>query len=352
MSYEGYRELAHAFGLTMRPWDVPLTANEVRLDGVVLGQRVSLRRWIGKHPRVTFRAPLLPALDLGLVIRRAGVVASVQELLGAVDVEVGDAAFDASFAVRADEPDRARALLGGALRAELGVVADDPIEVRDDEVVLDLPLDTWRNVFRSPDRDVAWLVERTRRVASIAAAIDQARAATPPATHLTPLVPALAAVAHRRGLTLAADAPARVFGVIGGAEVWVATRRKARGASELEVAARIPTPVDVHLVVSTARTGVGTWLLGADVAVGDAAFDAAFDVRTDDRERLLALLDPPARAALVELGRGRRLELDRWGIRVVSEATEVDPTTLPLLVERLAELAVGLGRGAPAAGYR
>ena len=218
MSYEPYRELAATFGLTMRPWDVPMTANEIRLDGVVLGQRVSLRRWIGKHPHVTFRASLLPALDLGLVVRRAGVVAAVQELLGAVDVEVGDRRFDASFAVRADEPERARALLGSAVRDELVAVEDDPIQVGDGEVVLELALDslTWKHGFRSPDRDTSWLVERTRRVAAVAAALDRSRAATPPAGHLTPLVPALAAIAAQRGLTLAADAPARVFGVIGG----------------------------------------------------------------------------------------------------------------------------------------
>lgn len=354
MSHEPYRELARTFGLAMRPWEPSITTAAILLDGVVDGQRVHVRRTIGRHPRVMFRATLQPALDLGLVVRRAGLVAAVEGMLGAVDVELGAPRFDASFAVRADEPDRARALLGRAVRDVLIAVDDDPIEVRDDEVTIDVALDgPWSHAPRSADQHGAWLAASTRRVAAVAAALDAARAATAPASRVVPLVPALEAIAARHGLVCAADAPARVSGTIGGAFAWAATRRRARGSSELEVAARVPTPVPFHLVIATARTGLGAWLTGGDVPLGDAAFDAAFDVRTDDPERLRALLDPSLRAAVIAIGAGRRLELDRWGVRVVEATADVDPATLPVLLEQVAELAAALSRGgAPARGYR
>lgn len=85
---------------------------------------------------------------------------------------------------------------------------------------------------------------------------------------------------------------------------------------------------------------------GADVELGHVDFDAAFDVQTDDRARLAAIVDAQTAADLVELGAGRRLSLDPWGLQVFDATIDFSPSTLAPLIDRLADLAAGIARKA------
>src|SRR5687768_16637086 len=101
-SYQAYHSLARGLGLAMFPPDGPgLFTTALWLRGYAGGRPVSVCRIIGKHPFVELAAGLDPTLDLGLHVVRGGVVEGIKSLCGAVDVEVGDPAFDEAFVVRA-----------------------------------------------------------------------------------------------------------------------------------------------------------------------------------------------------------------------------------------------------------
>lgn len=350
-NFDPYYVLARELGLHISPAGGPgLFDTGIHVNGTFEGRIVAIRRHIGRGPFVAFRAPLDPALDLGLSIRPSGTLESLKEVFGAVDVEVGDPAFDEAFALRADEPARATAFLQPSLRAAILACRDSPLAVHDDEVVLTYPLGPLG--FTEDDE---LLRGALRSITSIAHAMEAARAATPPATDVAPLVASLQAFARERNLACAFDTPTRVAGTLAGLPTWVAARRRKKGIVDLEIGVRFEQPLGFHFGVTTARTGLGTWLQGEDLQVGDAGFDRAFDVLTEDREALLALLDEGTRATLLELGRGRTLRLDGTGLRLSDLAADFDPAALPAVIETSAELVKHLARRVnlpPEAGYR
>ncbi len=339
-NYGPYYEAARLNGLTALPAGGPsIFTAEIRVSGWMGGRPVFVERRIGRNPTAVFRAGLRPSLDLGLDLAPSGIVSTLATLAGRVDIEVGDAAFDDAFVVRGDEPERVKALLSPRLRAALMACAKSPLAIDDHE----LTLHYGAGIFGVAD-DLETINRSLKSLVSIGAEIDAARAAVPPAADVAPLVVQLAAYARERNLSCAFDTPSRVIGKVGELTLWITARRRKKNATDLEVMLQFEQPLDFDFGITTARTGFDAWLTGQDVQVGDAEIDRAFDIRTEQPQRLVALLDEGARRSLLDLGKGRVLQLDRTGLRLVDDARDLAPVALPALIERAADMLKTLSR--------
>lgn len=153
---------------------------------------------------------------------------------------------------------------------------------------------------------VAWLYLRHRAAHTV----------TPEA----PYVAAWRAYAAARGYTLTVEATTRnthlgaqLQGTLDAVSFAVDTfvlRRNDRVVGFTRVKSRAAEPTRFSFDLSP-RTATGTLLShlfdATDPTLGDPAFDARFVLRTDDRDGALALLDAPARAALVALAPSAQL---------------------------------------------
>lgn len=350
-NYGPYYEAARVNGLTVVPAEGPgVFTAEIRVSGWMGGRPVFVERRIGRNPTAVFRAGLRPSLDLGLRLAPSGIISALTTLVGSVDIEVGDPAFDDAFAVRGDEPDRVKALLSPRLRAALMTCAKSPLAVDDHE----LTLHYGAGVFGIAD-DFDTINRSLKSLVALGAEIDAARAAVPPAAAVAPLAAQLAGYARERNLSCAFDTPSRLIGKVGDLSLWITARRRKKNATDLEITLQFEQPLDFTFGITTARTGFDAWLTGQDVQVGDAEVDRAFDIRTEQPERLVALLDERARRSLLDLGRGRVLQVDRTGLRLVDDARDFDPVALPALIEQAADMLKTMARAtrvADAGGYR
>ncbi len=333
-----YGDVAAALGLTLTSH----ASGALSLGGAIDGQPVFAQRRAASGAVVVFAA-LLPELDLGLRVVPAGMAEGLRDLLGAVDVVVGVPALDTAYAVRADEPERAQALLGGAV-AE-AIVACSPLEltVRDGGVEA-------RLIREAAERDPTPLGDVIAAVAAVARSIDLARQALAPAAPLAHLADAWAEFARERALTATIGAPMSLRGTLHDATVCVASKRLGSGVHEVEVGVLFEHALDFHLQIGPEREGVTTWFEPEDVTLDDPAFDARFDVRTDDAERARALLDVNVRAMLIELATGPRLSVTSRGIFVTDDALHFAPRTIPMTVDLIAGLARDLSRRARLTG--
>lgn len=138
--------------------------------------------------------------------------------------------------------------------------------------------------------------------------------ATHTVTPEAPYVAAWRAYAAARGYTLTVEATTRnthrgaqLQGTLAQTSFVVDTfvlRRNDRIVGFTRIKSRAAEPAPLSLDLSP-RTTTGTLLShlfdATDPSLGDPAFDARFVLRTDARDGALALLDAPARAALVAL---------------------------------------------------
>lgn len=323
-----YETIAQTLGLVF----LPHRSGAISLRGTVDGQAISVQR-AAASGSVVVHAALLPELDLGLRVVPAGMAEGLKDLFGAVDVEVGVAPFDAAYVVRADEPERARALLAGAGGEAIAACAPLALAVGDASVEARLT----REAVEAGDGGV--LGSAITAVASIARLLDAARTAVPPAAPLAHLVDAWTSFARERGLTAQVDAPMSMRGPLHGARVCVASKRVRKDAHEIEVGVLFERPLDFDLQIGPEREGMATWFEPEDVTFDDTAFDQRFDVRTDDAERARALLDVNVRATLIALATGPRLSMTSYGIFVTDDAHHFAPNTIPITVDLIAGLA-------------
>lgn len=336
-----YAVVAQTLGMVI----MPHRSGSLSLRGTVDGQAMSVQRPAGSGP-VVVHAALLPALDLGLRVAPAGMADGLKDLLGAVDIDVGVPGFDAAYAVRADEPDRARLLLAGAAAEAIAACAPLAITMRDGSVEARLT----REEVEAGDGAV--LAGAITTVAAIARIVDAARTAVPPAAPLAHLADAWTAFARERGLTAHVDAPMSLCGPLHDARVCVASKRVRKDVHEVEVGVLFERPLDFQLQIGPERDGVATWFEPEDVTLGDTAFDQRFDVRTDDAERARALLDVNVRATLIELATGPRLSMTSYGIFVTDDALHFAPATIPMTVDLVAGLARDVVRLAESAAVQ
>ena len=131
--------------------------------------------------------------------------------------------FDAAYAVRADEPERARALLAGAVVEAIVACASLTPTVRDGGVEARLVRET------IDGGDGASLGRAILAVAGVARAIEAARRSVPPAAPVAHLAEAWAELARERGLTAIGGAPLGLRGSLHDATVQVASKRMSRG---------------------------------------------------------------------------------------------------------------------------
>jgi hypothetical protein len=330
-----YDAVASRLGLAV----LPHASGALSLGGAIEGQPVFVQRAAASGAVVVF-AELAPELDLGLRVAPSGLAEGLRDLLGAVDAEVGDAAFDAAYAVRADEPERASALLGGPVVEAMLACAPLTATVRDGGVEARLT----REVVETGDGES--LVHAVAAVTAVARAIDVARRSVQPAAPLARLAGAWLEFASERGLTAVLGAPMLLHGTLHDAKVRVASKRLRRDVHEVEVGVLFEQPLDFHLEVGPGREGVSTWFEPEDVSFEDKHFDERFDVRTDDAERARALLDVNVRATLIELATGPRLSVTSHGIFVTDDALHFAPRTVPMTVELIAGLARDIHRKA------
>jgi len=332
-NYDIFHALARAHGLACTPEDgIGLFTTEIRVSGRLGGRAVHLVRRLGRAPSTTFIAALEPNLDLGLVVRPSSFGSWVSQLAGAVDVEVGDPAFDKAFFIRCDEPHRVKAFLSPRLRAALMTSKNAPITLDDRHVQLAYGgLDAIDDEHETLDRGLLAVV-------AIANEADAARAATPPPASVAPLIAELAAFARDRDLACAFDTPPRIIGRLGDLAVSIVIWRRKEHVQDLDIRLRFEQPLGFTFHLTTARSGIGAWLSSGVQEIGDPAIDRAFDVYADEPARVAALLDESTRRSLLELGQGRVLTLDSAGLSIVDDASDFDPVAVPALVERAADM--------------
>ncbi len=348
--YEGMSSHAEELGWVGRQlglrlgtdWSYVSGAAVMALDGHVDGVRVHVHHvqpWKDSFARLTISAYLSPPGDLRLWIRPSYVAR--EDLVPAHDVQVGDAAFDEAFDVRADEPSRARALLTPALRAHLGSWlrpgAHLRFHVTDEEVRLDggsnlaTPLGTAR------------LLGDVQAAARLATAMNESLRGVPSAAHLVAHAETWRDYAALRGLAFSAS-PLAVIGTLEGASFAARATPVGRSGYGVDVRLRFAAPLPWLLKVRAARFFDFLDALigpaeGAHLKTGDAPFDAAMCVSTTAPEPVLAFLDAPIRAALLALLRDdEAVVMDHEGIAVRTE-TMADPQELARIAERIAVVA-------------
>ncbi|HSN98447.1 MAG TPA: hypothetical protein VLS89_09115 [Candidatus Nanopelagicales bacterium] len=309
--------------------ELGLTAADGAVHGLLEGQQVHLRlerRGVsgGETVHTVASGILSLPLDLGLDV---GPEAPWDDLLaggqGGDPVRTGDPAFDMGFQIRADEPNRARALLTPALRDTLRRCGD-LVRLTDLGVSLS---------HRGACLDPAWIRWALRNAANVATLVDNARRRVPLATPLAGHRPGWRQLAAELGLN-STRAPLGVWGAFEGSPICAYAARTGPLAYGLEVAVRFERPLGVDLRIKPAGAidALCAMLGGDDRRVGDPAFDRVFSVRCARSDRLPGVLDAEARERLLELSR-------RAGaVRVLDEGVSVRAPVLPAEPQAVLEL--------------
>ncbi|HZO11954.1 MAG TPA: hypothetical protein VFB62_01805 [Polyangiaceae bacterium] len=305
--------------------------------GVAVGARLALEKK-GKHaPLWTLMARLAPPLDLGLMLHPGG--AEFEDITGGAPfVPIGDRRFDARFIVRADEPERAQALLDEPLRQQLVQMLDP------------------RAVFMLTDHGVAfqthiqanfqWLNRALEVAATIAHSINRARDQVPVASVLAEHRHAWQRFAQRSGLT-GIGAPLCMWGRMAGATVYAYSVRLARKKYCLEIWLRFEEPLGLGLLIQPMSTldRMKDLFAAEDYKLGEEIFDETFLVRVSNPEGAVALLDQATREKLLALHRSLGpLSLTDEGLLVRLPRVPPDPAIVPSMVGQLLELATHIAQ--------
>ena len=131
--YEIYKAAATRFGLSMNPADPSLFTRTFELKGFIGGSPIQLVRVVGAGGYFIIGTRFPTPLRAGLVLSTAGLLDSLAAIVGITDLEIGDAPFDAAFAIKARDPERARAVLVPAAREALRALPGN-IELTDESL--------------------------------------------------------------------------------------------------------------------------------------------------------------------------------------------------------------------------
>ncbi|MGE0791218.1 MAG: hypothetical protein AB7S26_36430 [Sandaracinaceae bacterium] len=334
--YPTMKVVADELGLRIDPPEQPLFGGVHTLHGELGGVRVYVRQWQGQFAHLELTAYLDPPADMRLSIEPAGVIARLGHALGRRGIEVGDPRIDGAFDVRADEPERARALLDPQVCAALLAFkrANTRFHVSD-EAIFFAPI---QGAYSSPSREE--LTHDIRAIVRLASAIHDAMRHVPSSTMLATYIDAWRAHAHAHDLQFSAT-PLRVWGMVEG--TWVGARATAaEGGYGVDVRLRFTPRLPFDLHVRPVR--FFDFLPRAGGAVhtktGDAAFDREFCVTTTQEARARAFLDARIRGVLETLRREHGdVVLSQDGLSVRASSM-TDPT----MFTRVAERAVSMAR--------
>lgn len=156
-----------------------------RLEGDVRSLHVrvdTVRRGSGNSRRTYTRYRVAyPDLQLGLKLKKEGVLARVAGVLGAQDLELGDPEFDPHVVVKAGDPDAVRAFLTPARRREVVRV----LEKRPGLVIEDRELEYLR---RGLERNATELVGTVEELVGLGLLLGEERTRDPRAVEVEPQV--------------------------------------------------------------------------------------------------------------------------------------------------------------------
>lgn len=117
--YEAYKSAAAELGLRMNPVEPGMMTFFIDLDGTVDGRQVHVRRVVGANGFFVVESTWETPLGAGLAVSSAGLFDTLASLVGFHDLEVGDAAFDHKFRVKAKDAARAKTILHAEVREAL-----------------------------------------------------------------------------------------------------------------------------------------------------------------------------------------------------------------------------------------
>lgn len=306
-----------------------------QLGGVPVGARLAFDspHKTKVQARWTLYARLQPPLDLGLLASSRLIPV---ELAGAGTLAAlpDDAAFNARFAVRCDEPARGVALLNGEVRTlmlrwlhpnAMFTLTDGGVAVQTSH----------------GQADEATLRTGLEAVAAITNAVNTARDRVPAAHLLEGHRTAWRRFAADNGLSGIA-APLCMFGTIENTSVYAYSVRKAVGDFDLEVWMRFEEPLGLGLLVQPMRTvdRMREMFGATDYKLGEPLFDETFLVRVSDEAGTVALLDEETRKRLLVIhDTVGPLSLTDDGLSVRLPHVPPDPRVVPKIVRQMLEIA-------------
>jgi hypothetical protein len=315
---------------------------EVDTRGVsVQGHLGDRRLWVGevmvghgpdRSTAVWGVVDLQRPLGLGLQIRRRGLSERVFRRRRAPGIELGHA-IDRRVEVLGDEQPRVRHLLGdGEVRASLTRLMDRHPDVvvtdRSVRVHLDRPL--------TSERALHGLVEG---MLELAGALETSRAEVRPPDRLTRWIEDWRDLADRRDLDFEGWLPA-MNGPVAGGRLVIAAARTARGyTADIRLYVADHRPLGLRIRHQTEPDGY--WSVGQDIQLDDPTFDARFVVKGWDPGRIRAVLDAPARAALLHAASVGQLHVE--DARIHLSALPMDTLALEEAIDAAVAVARTLG---------
>jgi len=278
-----------------------LSSAKDRVWGALRGQQVDMRiemRSAGKSQVAytvitsTARVPL----DLGLALSPQGAIDEMKRaLFGSQDIVVGDPVFDKAVVVKADDPERARALLSSnSLRAAvLQAGHATAFHVTDNGVWLEQ---------RGAITDERWLAWALDRAAQIAETLERVRKRVPAAACLATHSDAWARFAAAQGLA-SSRTPLAMWGELDGIRVTAYAARTGPHEYALDVRVDFSTPLGLGIYLRPLRwvDGLAGLFGPVDQKLGDALFDKTFLVQAAEPGRLPSVLDEQMRKNLLDL---------------------------------------------------
>jgi hypothetical protein len=310
-----------------------------RVDGIALCARLTREDakggWDDLH--LTVYSRFEPPLDLGLSIRSRAQLPLPGG--GRFAAYTGDASFDRTHYVYADEAHRAAYLLSPALRAHLRHAQSFDGEL----LMTDQGIASQRV---SGTNDDHWLQHCVHTVLRATEAVYTMREKIPAASLLSSYIPQWARFCQQNGLQLI-TAPLGMWGRIGGAEVYTYAVRTGEQRYELEVWLQFEQVLGLGLLVQPMRNvdRFKDFFGEVDHKLGDAAFDDTFLVRVSDAAGVDALLGAPLRALLMRVHHeAGPLSLTDEGASIRMPYFPAHPGVVPHAVETLIEVAAHVHR--------
>ncbi len=334
--YDDFGAVAQRLHFRIDPPEKHLLAAEHSIDGVLDGVHVYVRQWQGQWVHVEFTAWLTPALDLRLLIERESVGAKLGHLVGRHDIEIGDPELDRAWKIKADEPERAKALFTPAVRAAMLGWKKSGVPLR----ITDETVSFWVTPGAYSTLSQPVLEQDIRAAVGLVTALAAATPNVPSSTLFAEYVEAWRAYATARGLELTAS-PLRVSGRLDGSPFTaraVATDERRWG---VDVHLAFDEPLPFALRVRPKRFFDFMVLSGEPphLELGDPAFDGELRTSTTEPPKAKAFLDEGVRRALLELhATAGDVQLDERGLAVRTK-TMTDPETFGRIAERVALVA-------------
>jgi hypothetical protein len=353
LGLEEFRFAARSLGLSFFEGENAGFMDRIGIEGVVDGQRISIRQWRGDFVWVEFDTRFEPPSDLHLHISQEGVVSKMGALFGKHDIQVFDSEIDSAFLIKAHEPERAQGLFTPEVRAALlpWKKAGDLFHVDDVGVHL------WVRPGSYSTLDGETIVKNARATAYLSRVISAAFPSVPPSKLLAPHIESWRAFASAHGLDFM-PSPLRISGSLTDARYRTATAiplvaRVAPVSKEgygVDLRVRIEPRIPCHLRVRPAhwydvfeKTGEA-----AHEKTGDAAFDRELRVTTDNPDVAKRVLSPGVRNDLLTLLHEHgavAIENDELAIRT---KTMVDPDRFATIAEEVTSVAREIASAATA----